>query len=170
LDNFDLIKRITIDSSNEILEIRTVRRLGIFQKNKINECKLLGGNNTTALDDYGKHSIRIVIEGDFVGKNSKQSAILLRSKYKSGNSLKFLSDITLVAYIQNILIEELYIQNNLNFPHRYSYKMHLIEDKESLLHTSKQNNSSSTPSQSELAIQNIIEETNKIPKYLNKNS
>ena len=79
LDNFDLIKRITIDSSNEILETRTVRRLGIFQKNKINESKLLGGNNTTALGDYGKHSIRIVIEGDFVGKNSKQSAILLRS-------------------------------------------------------------------------------------------
>ena len=49
--------------------------------------------------------------------------------------------------------------------------MYLIEDKESLVHTSKQDNSSSSsppPSQRELAIQNIIEETNKIPKYFNR--
>jgi hypothetical protein len=160
MDDFDLIgRKVVVGDSNEIGEIRTIRRLGFVQKRKIAEDQL-AGSGTNALEDQGRFATRIVIEGYFVGKDAKQSLMTLRSKYKTGNPIRFSTDIAFVAHIQNVLVEELYIVNTYHFPNRHFYKMYLVEYKELVLPQDRQ--LESPTDQNESALEDVKEEIKKV--------
>ena len=108
LDDIDLNIRHGDSSKGNLDEVRSIRKLGIHDKRKISEHR---GSNTygSILNGTGRHSMRILVEGDFFGKNAKQSMALLRSKYKAGKPLQLISELTLLSQFHNVLIEELNI-------------------------------------------------------------
>jgi hypothetical protein len=107
-----------------------------------------------------------VIEGDFVGKDAKQSLTLLRSKYRQGNPIKFFTDIGFLSHIQNVLVEEFYIFNIAHFPNRHSYKMCLIEYKE--LVAAQDKGLESPTDQSEHALEDVKEEIMKVKEFVTR--
>src|SRR6478752_707522 len=129
LDNLDLNIRQGDSSKGTLDEVRSIRKLGIHDKRKLSEHR---GSSTygSILSDNGRHSMRIIIEGDFFGKNAKQTMTLLRSKYKAGKPLPLISELTLLSQLHNVLIEELNVYTLWKLPICYSYSMILREYKE----------------------------------------
>ena len=117
------------DSHGEITEIRSIRSLLIGGKRRLVEHRLVSNYGSLILDG-GRRAIRMLIEGEFVGQDAKQSMSLLRSKYRIGKPLQFTADITVLTHIEKVLIEELQIYGKSTLPTWYSYNMLLVEYRE----------------------------------------
>ena len=81
----------------------------------------------TIVDDQGKASARLLIEGRFVGEDAMNGMSSLRTKYKKGEPINLVSDITLLASINKVMIEELRIQMSSSVQLSYEYQMILRE-------------------------------------------
>jgi len=81
----------------------------------------------TIVDDQGKASARLLIEGRFVGEDAMNGMSSLRTKYKKGEPINLVSDITLLSSINKVMIEELRIQMSSSVQLSYEYQMILRE-------------------------------------------
>ena len=81
----------------------------------------------TIVDDQGKASARLMIEGRFVGDDAMNGMSSLRNKYKKGEPINLVSDITLLSSINKVMIEELRIQMSSSGQLSYEYQMILRE-------------------------------------------
>ena len=81
----------------------------------------------TIVDDQGKASARLLIEGRFVGEDAMSGMSSLRTKYKKGEPINLVSDITLLSSINKVMIEELRIHMSSSVQLSYEYQMILRE-------------------------------------------
>ena len=81
----------------------------------------------TIVDDQGKASARLLIEGRFVGDDAMTGMSSLRTKYKKGEPINLVSDITLLSSINKVMIEELRIQMSSSVQLSYEYQLILRE-------------------------------------------
>ena len=81
----------------------------------------------TIVDDQGKASARLLIEGRFVGEDAMSGMSSLRTKYKKGEPINLVSDITLLSSINKVMIEELRIQMSSSVQLSYEYQLILRE-------------------------------------------
>ena len=81
----------------------------------------------TIVDDQGKASARLLIEGRFVGDDAMNGISSLRIKYKKGEPIDLVSDITLLSSINKVMIEELRIEMSSSVQLSYEYQMILRE-------------------------------------------
>lgn len=126
LDEIDLISRK--DQTNLLLttEIRTVRTLRVLRKRR-SILYDVAGSDHNILTDQGRRATHIIIEGDFVGKDAKDSIMSLRSKFKSGNALNFSTDIASLNQIRQVIINEISVENVTYLPMCFSYCIHIVE-------------------------------------------
>ena len=104
----------------------SVSRIGTIDRRRIikHDASAVYG---TIVDDQGKASARLLIEGRFVGDDAMNGMSSLRTKYKKGEPIDLVSDITLLSSINKVMIEELRIQMTSSVQLSYEYQMILRE-------------------------------------------
>jgi len=104
----------------------SVSRIGTIDRRRIikHDASAVYG---TIVDDQGKASARLLIEGRFVGEDAMNGMSSLRIKYKKGEPINLVSDITLLSSINKVMIEELRIQMSSSVQLSYEYQMILRE-------------------------------------------
>ncbi len=129
LDDLELNTRDADDSQGTINEIRSITRIVLGDRRRLVEHRIASGYGSI-LDDAGRHAIKILLEGEFVGEGAKQGVTILRKKYRSGEALPFTSDMTMLVQVEKVLIEDLEVNNLSGIQNRYGYRMVLKEYKE----------------------------------------
>ena len=129
VDDLELNTRKGGSAQESIAELRSIRRIGLLDKRRVNEHRL-ASTYGSVLSDVGRPAITIVLEGEFAGRDSMESIGLLRSKYKSGKPLSFISDLTLLTQVEKVLMQELQIHNISHMHKTFRYYMVLREYKE----------------------------------------
>jgi sorbitol-specific phosphotransferase system component IIA len=104
----------------------SVTRIGTIDRRRIikHDASAVYG---TIVDDQGKASARLLIEGRFVGDDAMKGMSSLRTKYKKGEPINLVSDITLLSSINKVMIEELRIQMSSSVQLSYEYQVILRE-------------------------------------------
>ena len=104
----------------------SVTRIGTIDRRRIikHDASAVYG---TIVDDQGKASARLLIEGRFVGDDAMNGMSSLRTKYKKGEPINLVSDITLLSSINKVMIEELRIQMSSSVQLSYEYQLILRE-------------------------------------------
>jgi hypothetical protein len=126
IDDLILNERTSDDVQGTIKEIRTVRKLNILGRRKLVEQKVAGAYGST-ISDVGRRANRILIEGEFMGESATQGITQLRTKYRAGKPMEFVSELSTYAQIPKVLIEELQIVSSSGFQNHYKYRMILRE-------------------------------------------
>lgn len=129
IDNIPLIKRVEDPQKRTIQEIRYVYNISTSERRRIIEHKIPGSDGSI-LQDMGKEPLRISFEGVFLGEKAKENLQDLWSRFKQGKPLNFSSDITGIADVTKVLIEDLRIDEISGYPNRYSYQIVLREYRE----------------------------------------
>ena len=119
----ELIKRTQIGI---VEEIRTVSAMRIVDHRSVIELDIPGSSGNV-LQDMGSDSAEIIFTGEMTGKNSRDAIAKLREKYDKNKPTEFSSTIATLADISQVLIEELYIEQNAAHPNKYRYRMTLHE-------------------------------------------
>ena len=83
-----------------------------------------GDGNTK---DTGRHAAAIIVEGEMVGQDASRTVGELRKKYKQGKPLEFVSDLSLNAGTNKVMIEELQIETIQGTLNHFSYLLRLRE-------------------------------------------
>ena len=124
LGSFDLVLK-TVDSRGVITEMRAIKDIQMENNRRIEQRT----SSSTGSDskDTGRHAAKIIIEGEIAGKNASQGVTDLRNKFKAGEPLEFVSNISLIAGTNKVVIEELQIENFKGIVAYFKYKMNLKE-------------------------------------------
>jgi hypothetical protein len=126
LDNIKLIQK-RIDEQTSVTElIASILNLDIKDKRSIVEHKIPGMQGGV-LQDMGREPIVIKFEGIVLGEESKQTLEYIRSKFKSGDPVQLLSDITGIAEINQVLIQDFNFLEEQGFQSQYKYDIVLRE-------------------------------------------
>jgi len=126
LDDLELIKRVDDPQTRVVKEIRSIYNITTSDRRKVEEHKIPSSEGSI-LSDLGRIPIKISFDGEFQGPDAKASLESLRAKFKVGKPLPFSSDITNIADVNQVLIEELHINDIGGIPNRYNYSMVLRE-------------------------------------------
>lgn len=85
------------------------------------------GLDGNVVQDLGRHSVRLHIEGIFYGTRAKEDLEALRDVYKSREPVDFLADIVGQAYFSQILVETLEVRQASGEPDQFSYQLTIAE-------------------------------------------
>ena len=159
LDDIELIKRV--DKDGAIEEIRSIHNLSISGKRRIVELQIPGltGN---VFQDMGRNPLRISFDGELVGPGTMNTLQDLKSKFELKKPVPFLSDITTINDVTEVVIEDFTVNfvGGLTTGSRYS--MVLREHKSSSTGGGGGPGETKPPSQEEDAKKDVEQKTRKI--------
>lgn len=125
LDKIQLIKH-TREDSGKTKVLNSVFNISVSERRSIVEHRVPGMEGSI-LQDMGRDPVRISFDGVIYGKNSKETLKSLRSKFKAGKPVPFSSDLTTVAEVTQVLIEDLQVYDVSGSPNNYKYRITLRE-------------------------------------------
>ena len=126
IDDFELGKIIGDSSTGIKNEVRSVNVIKLGNKKRINYTPIASSYDKVT-GNTGRFPVRIVVQGDIIGKNAQEGVTTLRSKYKKNKPCSFVSDLSVLWGIEKVIIEELRISNFSKFPQCFAYEMKLLE-------------------------------------------
>ena len=126
LDGIKLVKIILDSQTGTTKEIRSVSNIQIEQKRVIVE-HTIPGAEANVLQDLGRSPARISFEGIFYAEDAKKNIEQLKAKYKTGEPISFLSDISSISDITQVLIEQFNITDISTATNTYKYTIVLRE-------------------------------------------
>ena len=126
IDDFELGKIIGDSSTGIKNEVRSVNVIKLGNKKRINYTPIASSYDKVT-GNTGRFPVRIVVQGDIIGKNAQEGVTTLRSKYKKNEPCSFVSDLSVLWGIEKVIIEELRISNFSKFPQCFAYEMKLLE-------------------------------------------
>ncbi|MCW4026397.1 MAG: carboxypeptidase regulatory-like domain-containing protein [Candidatus Bathyarchaeota archaeon] len=126
LDGMPLTKHFRDPETGATREIRAVYNIGVSEKRNIVEHRIPGLEGGV-LQDLGREPVRISFEGILYGETAKEDLESIRSRFKAGASVPFSSDISSVADVTQVLIEDFQIEDAGGMVNRYKYRMTLRE-------------------------------------------
>jgi len=85
------------------------------------------GLEGNVVQDIGRHSVRLFIEGIFYGGRAKEDLEALRDAYKSREPVDFLAEIVGQAYFSQIIVESLEVRQSAEEPDQFSYRLTVAE-------------------------------------------
>ncbi|MEL6863844.1 MAG: hypothetical protein AAFP19_05465 [Bacteroidota bacterium] len=85
------------------------------------------GLEGTVVQDMGRHSVRLYIEGIYYGDSAKADLETLRAIYKERAPIDFLADIVGETYFSEVLIEAFEVQQRAKAPEQFSYRLRIAE-------------------------------------------
>ena len=130
LDDIDLTKAVKEqETSSSFSEIRTIHAINITDRRNIVEIEIPGSQGNM-LQDMGCEPVNISFFGEIMGLTSIQTLEKLFSKYDAGTPFEFHSDITAIAEVNKVILEEFQIEEAAGSISNYKYRMLLREYKE----------------------------------------
>jgi hypothetical protein len=84
----------------------------------------LSGN---IVQDMGRRSVRLQIDGIFYGKKAKDDLDALRKVFKDRKPVDFLADLVGQAYFSQVVIEQLDVRQAATEPDQFSYQLTVVE-------------------------------------------
>jgi hypothetical protein len=136
LDDIDLIKVVKGDegqggaeSSSHLQEIRTIYGMRIVDRRNIVEIEIPGSSGNL-LQDMGCNPVKIAFAGEIMGEKASETIEQIFVKYNSGTPLEFHSDLTVIAEVNKVVIENFGVEEIGGSISRYRYVMTLLEYKE----------------------------------------
>ncbi|MBS7654090.1 MAG: carboxypeptidase regulatory-like domain-containing protein [Candidatus Bathyarchaeia archaeon] len=153
IDGIPLIRHDRDPDTGVTRSLRSVYNIGVSEKRRIVEHKIPGFEGSI-LQDLGREPVTISFEGIIFGEGAKEDLEIIWSKFKTGSSVLFSSDISGVAEVTQVLIEDLQIEDSGGAVNRYKYRMVLRE------YIIPQEEEEPAPSQEEDAAEEVEEETN----------
>ena len=85
------------------------------------------GLDGNVVQDIGRHSARLHIEGIFYGTKAKDDLEALRDVYKKREPADFLADIVGQAYFSQIIVETFEVRQAADEPDQFSYWLTIAE-------------------------------------------
>jgi hypothetical protein len=130
LDTLEFQSSVANQTNSGFLETRTVQKINTIDWRHIVELDIPGSIGNI-LQDMGSDPVRISLIGEFGGIDAKKALEQLRTKYDSNQPFNFSSELTtVVAEVNKVLIEELYVEEIAAAVNRYRYYMVLKEYRE----------------------------------------
>ncbi len=126
IDDLELIKRIDDSDSHVVKEIRSVSSVVLDDRRAIVELRIPGAEGSV-LQDLGRRPVVVRFEGELQGEDAKTTLESLRAKFKSGKPLPFSSDLTDVAEVTQVLIEDLHIDESMGSSNSFGYSLTIRE-------------------------------------------
>lgn len=85
------------------------------------------GLEGNVVQDMGRHSVALQIEGIFYGPTAQEDLETLRDAYKTREPVDFLADITGQAYFSQVILNRLEVRQRAGEPDQFSYTLALAE-------------------------------------------
>jgi hypothetical protein len=126
LDGMQLIRHVREDDAGATKMLRSVFNIGITDKRQIVEHKIPGLEGGV-LQDLGRVPVRISFEGIIYGEDAKEALEEIRAKFKTGEPVPFSSDLSGVAEVTQVLIEDFQVEDEGGVTNRYRYFLSLRE-------------------------------------------
>lgn len=126
IDDLELIKRVDDSDTHTVKEIRSVSSISMDDRRAIVELRIPGAEGSI-LQDLGRRPVVVRFEGELQGEDAKTTLENLRAKFKSGKPLPFSSDLTGVAEVTQILIEDLHVDESMGSSSNYEYILTIRE-------------------------------------------
>jgi len=108
--------------------IRSILSISIKDKRNLVEHKIPGSSGNR-FHDNGREPAQISIEGEIYGKDASDTIKEIYSVYEAGDPLPFHSDLTAIADINKVTIENLQVNKSIGNAFHYGYTMDLKEKK-----------------------------------------
>ncbi len=126
LDGITLIRHVRDPDTGVSTLVHSVHNINVSEKRSIVEHRIPGlqGN---VLQDLGREPVRIAFEGLIFGEEALQFVEQIQLKYKAGVPVPFSSDLSGVAEVTQVLIEELQVEEVGGVINTYTYWMVLRE-------------------------------------------
>jgi hypothetical protein len=125
LDDLDLVAYVGDDVQGTVKQVRTITNLKVKYDRRMFNAKIASADSV--LRDAGRHAVTIFVSGIFFGEDALQGLKVLQDKHRAGEPLQFVSDLTLLAQVKNVLIEGLAISATSGKKHSYLYEIILHE-------------------------------------------
>ena len=126
LDGMPLIRHVREDDAGATKMLRSVFNIGVSEKRQIVEHKIPGLEGGV-LQDLGRVPVRISFEGIIYGEEAKEALEEIRAKFKTGEPVPFSSDLSGVAEVTQVLIEDFQVKDEGGVTNRYRYFLSLRE-------------------------------------------
>lgn len=85
------------------------------------------GLEGNVVQDFGRHSVRLKIEGIFYGATAKDDLEALRDVYKAREPVDFLADLVGQAYFAQVIVEEMEVRQAAEEPEQFSFQLTIAE-------------------------------------------
>jgi hypothetical protein len=119
----------TSEGTGGISDGRSVSNIGTADKRNVESYDAPGGQGS-AHNDLGRSAVVVSFDGTIFGENAKTIVEQLRSKFKGGEAVPFISDLTGMADITKVIIDNFNVKDTEGSKDRYEYSIILKEYKE----------------------------------------
>ena len=160
LDGMALIRHVRDTDTGATKLLSSVYNINVSEKRSIVEHKIPGLEGGV-LQDLGREPVRISFEGTLWGEGAKEALESIRSRFKAGEPVPFNSDISGVAEVTQVLIEDLQVEEVGGTKNRYQYWIVLRE------YTIPEEEEEPPPSQEEEAEEAVEEEADDAQSSIN---
>ena len=160
LDKIPLVKHIRDDDTGKTKVINSVYNVKVEERRSVVEHKIPGMEGGI-LQDLGREPVRISFEGVIHGEEAKDALKNLRLRFKAGKPVPFSSDVSGVAEVTDVLIEDLQVDDMGGMPNNYKYRIVLRE------YTPPPQKDDPPPSQEEEAKESVEEEAEEAKSSVN---
>jgi hypothetical protein len=126
LDKIPLIKHTRDDDTGKTKVLNSVYNVKVDERRSVVEHKIPGMEGGI-LQDLGREPVRISFEGVIYGEEAKEALKNIRLKFKAGKPVPFSSDVSGVAEVTDVLIEDLQVDDMGGMPNNYKYRIVLRE-------------------------------------------
>ena len=128
LDKLPLNKHVRDEEKGKTKLLNSVSNIKVEDKRTIVEHKIPGMEGGV-LQDLGREPVRISFNGIIYGDDAKDALEKLRAKFRSGKPVPFSSEISGVAEVNEVLIEDLNVEDVGGSPKNFKYSISLREYK-----------------------------------------
>ncbi len=124
-----LLNETQEEPDGSILAGRSVSNISTADKRNVVSYEAPGAQGSTH-NDLGRSAVVISFDGTISGDNARGIIESIRSKFKAGEPLPFLSDLTGAADITRVLIDRFAVKDTAGSMDRYDYSIVLKEYRE----------------------------------------
>ena len=107
-------------------KLRSILSISIKDKRNLVEHRIPGSSGNR-LQDNGRQPAQISIEGEIYGEDASETIKQIYSVYEAGKPVSFHSDLTAIADVNNVDIENLQVNKSMGTGYHYGYKIDLKE-------------------------------------------
>ena len=105
-------------------KLRTILSISIKDKRNLVEQKIPGSSGNR-LQDNGPEPVEISLEGEIYGEEASDTIKEIYKIYEAGEALPFHSDLTAIADVSKVMIENLQVNKSIESASHYGYTITL---------------------------------------------
>jgi hypothetical protein len=126
LDDLELVAHMTDSADSSPGQLRVINNLKVDYDRRLLFSKVVSADGMVTAD-AGRYAAKIYLSGMFIGDEALQGMRLLEDKHRAAQPFQFVSDLTILSAIRNVLIEVLAISVTSGKKNNYYYEMILRE-------------------------------------------